>query len=128
MPQKGPVKGLLIHSLKSNICASAIADRAIDHSGGIINVTMTKGQESYNTLFNKVNGIDVEIGDFDNVSFIISKVDGPLFTTSKIRLINDEGSIDSRGRLEIKIDRLWTTVKRGNNQTINDNVAYNACK
>lgn len=45
MPQKGAVKGLLIHSLKSNICAAAIADRAIDHSGGIINVTITKGQE-----------------------------------------------------------------------------------
>jgi len=44
LPAKGPSIGLIIHHLTSNICASAIADRAIDHTGGVISITMTKSQ------------------------------------------------------------------------------------
>ena len=47
-------------------------------------------------------------------------------TKKRIRLINKEGNIDSKGRLEVKIDRLCVTVKRGTKNM--DNVAYNACK
>lgn len=51
------VKGLTIHDVDSPICLSAIADRAIDHTGGIISVVMTKSQNGWNTEFTNVNGI-----------------------------------------------------------------------
>jgi len=41
---QGVVIGLTIHHKESPICLSAIADRAIDHAGGVITVFMTKGQ------------------------------------------------------------------------------------
>jgi len=49
-------------------------------------------------------------------------------TEKRIRIINDQGFIDSKGRLEIKIDRIWSTVQRGDKPNIMDNVAYSACK
>lgn len=128
LPPKGPSIGLLIHHPSSNICASAIADRAIDHTGGVISITMTKAQTTWNTEFTTVNGISIESGDKANVSFVIAKVDTPSMTEKRIRLINDKGEIDSKGRLEIKIDRMWSTVGRGDKAIIMDNVAYSACK
>jgi len=38
--------GLTVHPAIANICLSAIADRAIDHTGGVISVSMTKAQKA----------------------------------------------------------------------------------
>jgi len=38
--------GLTVHPAKASICVSAIADRAIDHTGGVISVSMTKAQNA----------------------------------------------------------------------------------
>jgi hypothetical protein len=65
--------------------------------------------------------------DKSNVSFVVSKVDTPNMTGKRIRLINSNGEIDSKGRLEIKVDRMWSTVRKGT-AAITDNVAYSACK
>jgi len=65
--------------------------------------------------------------DKSNVSFVVSKVDTPNMTGKRIRLINNNGEIDSKGRLEIKVDRMWSTVRKGS-AAIMDNVAYSACK
>jgi len=75
-----------------------------------------------------VNNIPIESGDKANVSFVVAKVDNPSMTEKRIRLINDQGEIDSRGRMEVKIDRIWSTIKRGDKPNIMDNVAYSACK
>jgi len=84
---------------------------------------MTKAQLFWNTEFTNVNNIQINVGDKANVSFIISKVDTPSMISKKIRLINDQGEIDSRGRLEIKIDKRWSTVAMGDKSNIMDNVA-----
>lgn len=65
--------------------------------------------------------------DKSNVSFVMAKVDTPNMTGKRIRLINSNGEIDSKGRLEVKVDRMWSTVKKGQPK-IMDNVAYSACK
>jgi len=124
----GEVIGLTIHHKESPVCASAVADRAIDHNGGVISVLMTKAQMKYNQDFRNTNGFSIIAGDNkSNVSFVIAKVDTPSMTGKRIRLINSNGEVDSKGRLEVKVDRLWSTVKKGN-ASIMDNVAYSACK
>jgi len=44
--EKYSVLGLTVHPIEASICASAIADRAIDHTGGIISVSVTKAQKA----------------------------------------------------------------------------------
>lgn len=41
---EAPVIGLLVHPKDAVICTSAIADRALDHAGGVISVSLTKAQ------------------------------------------------------------------------------------
>jgi len=95
------------------VCLSAIADRAIDHAGGVITVFMTKGQLNYNEEFKKVNGINLNKGDDkSNVSFIVAKVDSPLMVGKNVRIINDKGDVSSKGQLEIKLERIWQTLKK----------------
>jgi hypothetical protein len=119
----GEVIGLTIHHKESLVCLSAIADRAIDHNGGVISVLMTKAQMFWNKEFRNVNGVQVSNGDNkSNVAFVIAKVDTPMMTGKRIRLIKSNGDIDSKGRLEVKIDRMWSTVKKGS-ASIMDNVA-----
>jgi len=106
------VKGLTIHDIDSPICMSALADRAIDHTGGIISVMLTKAQDFWNEQFSFANGISVGVGgNNSNVAFVIGKVDGPNFTASKIRIIDFEGRVSPKGRLEIKIEKMWSTIK-----------------
>lgn len=125
---KGEVIGTTIHHKESPVCLSAYADRAIDHNGGIIQIFMTKSQSKYNNEFKSVNGISLSPGDDkSNVAFVIAKVDTPMMTGKRIRLINTNGEIDSKGRMEIKVDRMWATVRKGK-ASIMDNVAYSACK
>lgn len=74
-------------------------------------------------------------GEDSNVSFLVGKVDTPAMTSKRIRIIG-EGYVDSAGRLEIKIDRAWTSVKKVklpdgspiSDVTVMDNVANSACK
>jgi len=47
------------------------------------------------------------------VSFVVAKVDSPLMVGKAIRLINENGEIDSKGRLEVKLNRMWATVNKG---------------
>jgi len=135
------VKGLIIHDTDSSICMSALADRAIDHTGGVISVMMTKAQNFWNEQFSVANGVPVGLGGTkSNVAFVVGKVDGPNFTASKIRIIDFEGKISSKGRLEIKIEKLWSTIKlydggikeddgtELNRDLIRQNIAYSACK
>jgi len=125
---KGEVIGTTIHHKESPVCLSAIVDRAIDHNGGVIQVMMTKSQAKYNAEFKEIAGIPLAAGDDkSNVSFVVAKVDTPMMTGKRIRLINQNGDIDSKGRLEVKVDRMWATVKKGS-AAIMDNVAYSACK
>lgn len=96
------------------MCLSAIADRAIDHAGGVIQVLMTKGQLDYNEEFKSLNGIPLDKGDAkSNVSFVVAKVDSPMMVGKNIRLINNVGDVSSKGQLEIKLERIWQTLKKG---------------
>jgi len=70
-----------------------------------------------------LRGIPLSAGDDkSNVSFVIAKVDTPSMSGRKIRLLNGNGEVDSKGRLEVKVDRMWATVKKGS-AAIMDNVA-----
>jgi hypothetical protein len=115
--------------MQSPVCYSAIADRAIGHTGGVISITITKGQDKYNSLFSETRGIKVVPGDDkSNVSFIVAKADTADFTGKRCRLMdNKQKRIDSAGRLECKIDGQWTTFKKSVIQKENDNVALSAC-
>lgn len=74
-------------------------------------------------------------GEESNVAFLVGKVDTPQMVQKRIRIIGD-GYVDSAGRLEVKVDELWTTVKRialpadskESAVTIMENVANSACK
>jgi len=104
--------GALIHPSGAKICISAWADRAIDINGGVIQIFMTNAQDSYkHHLWPKANGITLINGESPlPASFVVAKVDNPGMTSKRIRLINDN-KVNVEGRLEIKIESLWTTVK-----------------
>jgi len=90
---------------------------------------MTKSQRAYNSLFKMTNNIAVTGGNGkSNVSFTIDKVDNPSMTSKKIRIVDDTGALNSKGRLEVKVDRMWSTVKLGDKPNIMDNVAASACQ
>jgi len=51
-----------------------------------------------------INGLKINPGDDkSNVSFVVAKEDTPDMVGKTIRLINDKGEIDSKGRLEVKL-------------------------
>jgi len=58
---KQPVIGLTLHSKDSNVCASAVADRALDHTGGIISVSVTKAQLAYDYKFKTVTAYNIAV-------------------------------------------------------------------
>lgn len=87
---------------------------------------MTKSQSAYNAEFTTANKMKLIGGDDkSNVSFCVAKVDSPMMTGKRSRIINSQGNIDSKGRLEIKINRLWVTIKKGDGQ---EKIARAACK
>jgi len=104
--------GALIHPSSAKICISAWADRAIDVNGGVIQILLTNAQETYkHHMWPVANGVTLVAGDSKvPASFVIAKVDNPAMTSKRIRLINDD-KVDVEGRLEIKIEGVWTTVK-----------------
>lgn len=104
--------GALIHPSGAKICVSAWADRAIDTNGGVIQIYMTNSQESYkHPMWTSVNGVTlVAGGSKQSFAFVTAKVDNTSMTLKRIRLVNND-KIDVMGRLEIKIESKWTTVK-----------------
>lgn len=128
-----PVVGLTVHSMDTKICAAAIADRALDHTGGVISLTMTKAQKAYDYKFTKPNGINITKVPFSDgdtfvspVSFVIAKVDSPGMVDSNVRVIN-KGKVSITGRLELKMSERWVTVVKDSDETINRNNAKAAC-
>lgn len=91
---------------------SAWADRAINHNGGVIQVVVTKAQNSYkHQSWTKLNGVKLIAGGTSSLfGFITAKVDNTDMIGNKIRLINKD-KVDSKGRLEVVIERQWVTVK-----------------
>jgi len=64
------VLGIGIHPYDTSICLSAIVDRAMPVHGGVINVTIAPGQESYPTPLDKYFfGIVVDNGLKSQLSF-----------------------------------------------------------
>lgn len=128
-----PVVGLTIHTMDTKICAAAIADRALDHVGGVISLTMTKAQKTYDYQFLKPNGVNikkVEFSDNDTfispVSFVIAKVDSPAMVDSNVRVIKG-GKISIIGRLELKMSEKWVTVAKDGDASVNRLNAKAAC-
>lgn len=73
---------------------------------------MTNAQESYkHHMWPMANGVTLTDGKSSMpVSFVVAKVDNPSMTSKRIRIINHD-KIDVEGRLEIKIESVWTTIK-----------------
>lgn len=129
-----PVVGLTVHPMDCKICTAAIADRALDHTGGVISLTMTKAQKAYDYKFIKPNGITINKVPFTDsdtyvspVSFVIAKVDSPMMVDSNVRIIN-KGKVDIQGRLELKMREQWVTVMKNSHGDIDKNNAKTACK
>jgi len=119
--------------MDTKICAAAIADRALDHVGGVISLTMTKAQKTYDYQFLKPNGVNikkVEFSDNDTfispVSFVIAKVDSPAMVDSNVRVIKG-GKISIIGRLELKMSEKWVTVAKDGDASVNRLNAKAAC-
>lgn len=128
--------GAIIHPADTSICVAAWADRAINHNGGVIQVVVTKAQNSYmHHFWDKLNGVKLGNGGASSLfSFIVAKVDNSDMVGQKIRLVNGD-KLDSVGRLEVVIERQWATVKpivfpAANESTsaMMGRVAANACK
>lgn len=57
------------------------------------------------------NGVSLVAGDSKAAfAFVTAKVDNTSMTSKRIRIVNKD-KIDVMGRLEIKIESVWTTVK-----------------
>mmetsp|Transcript_43363 Transcript_43363/g.36327 ORF Transcript_43363/g.36327 Transcript_43363/m.36327 type:complete len:84 (+) Transcript_43363:1263-1514(+) len=63
-----------------------------------------------------------------NVSFVVSKVDSPQMINRNVRIINN-GQLDSVGRVEVKLDGKWNTVKAVEDDLNNmNNIAKASCR
>lgn len=63
-----------------------------------------------------------------NVSFVVSKVDTPAMIKKNIRIINS-GKVDSVGRVEVKFDGRWHTIRVHNDDIQkNADIAKAACR
>lgn len=62
-----------------------------------------------------------------NVSFVVSKVDSPAMIKKHVRIINN-GKVDTIGRLEVKIDGKWHTIRKSDEIDKNASIAKAACK
>jgi len=62
-------------------------------------------------MWKKSNGVLLVAGESSTAyAFVIAKVDNTSMTKKRVRLINGD-KIDVMGRLEIKIESTWTTIK-----------------
>ena len=62
-----------------------------------------------------------------NVSFVVSKVDTSAMIKKHVRIINN-GKVDTVGRLEVKMDGRWHTIRKNDEIDKNANIAKAACK
>jgi ribosome-associated protein YbcJ (S4-like RNA binding protein) len=62
-------------------------------------------------MWEKTNGVTLVGGSSKQAfAFVTAKVDNTSMTLKRVRLVNGD-KIDVVGRLEIKIESKWTTVK-----------------
>jgi len=76
-----------------------------------VQITIAPGQTFWNLEFPEFNGINIFKAAPDKLSFVVSKIDGPLMVEPNVRIINDDGLVDTEGRIEIRTERSWQTVK-----------------
>ena len=62
-----------------------------------------------------------------NVAFVVSKVDSVKIIKKNIRIIN-HGLEDSAGRLEVKLDGRWNTIRASDDMDVNKVIAKAACR
>jgi hypothetical protein len=105
------VYGLGIHPRESPICLSAIADRSVSMYGGIVAIGVYPGLKSYQTTFSKMFGIEIKTYEQPSMkSYVTAKVDNVDLVNKNIRILNKQGELNSRGRLEMRINGVWGTV------------------
>jgi Scavenger receptor cysteine-rich domain/LCCL domain len=101
--------GLGIHPEESPICINAIVDRAISFYGGIISISLFKGLPSY-TAGKKIYGIPVMSFGISKKSYTIAKVDNIDMIYKDVRIVDSNGLLNFKGRLEMRNEGIWGTI------------------
>lgn len=115
------VYGVGIHPKKSPICLSAIVDKAMSLYGGIIQISILPGLDSYKLPQNcpkKLGNITIKSYDSGDSmkSYSLSKVDNVDLVEKDIRILSWDGTLSNYGRLEIRLAGEWGTIcNMGNN-------------
>ncbi|MCQ2815708.1 MAG: hypothetical protein MJ252_00430 [archaeon] len=119
-----PTYGVGIHPEESSICSSAIVDRASSIYGGIISININKGLDLY-TGGLKIFGISISPFIKSKRSFTVSKIDSVDNIEDNIRILDNEGKLSNKGRLEIRHNGIWGTICAVG---LGDKTAEIACK
>lgn len=101
--------GVGIHPQESSICKSAIVDKALPLTGGIIGLTIVDGLEYYDRA-QPIFGMEISSHQKSMKSFFVNKVDNIDFIAFDYRIINHKGAPSSSGRLEFRSKGIWGSV------------------
>ena len=108
------VYGVGAHPDISPICLSAIVDNAISIYGGIFNLSIFSGLESYDLpvdLPKTIHGILIKpYSQITKKSYVLTKVDNIDIVEKDIRIVNNKGELSYEGRLEMRYEGIWGTI------------------
>ena len=103
------VFGLSIHPEESPICLSAITDRAMSFYGGIISISIYKGLDTY-TGGMKIFNVPVSSHSKSKRSYTIGRIDNIDMIEKDVRIVDNEGKLSNKGRVEIRYGGVWGTI------------------
>lgn len=111
----GVVYGVSIHPSNSPICLSAIVDGVISPYGGIINISIYSGLEKYKVPDNfptKIENITVKDYEGNDIkkSYSVSKIDNVDLVEKDFRILNADGKLSNKGRIEVRVDGEWGSI------------------
>eukprot|EP00397_Hematodinium_sp_SG-2012_P032147 GEMP01034199.1.p2 GENE.GEMP01034199.1~~GEMP01034199.1.p2 ORF type:complete len:257 (+),score=44.09 GEMP01034199.1:144-914(+) len=103
------VIGASIHPKVSAVCNAAIVDGVLPVAGGKLIVTETEGLPSYKGVENGP-GASEPGANIQEEAFHLYSPDSIDHISSDIRLVDKNGFLGSKGRLELRTDQGWGSV------------------
>lgn len=103
------VFGLGIHPEEASICRSAIVDRSMPLTGGVIGIGVTHGLNDYQKAPNYAD-LEIRAHKVSKRSFFTYKVDNVDFMESDMRILDNKGFPSAVGRLEFRKNGIWGSV------------------
>jgi len=117
------VYGQYIHPEESGICKSALVDNAIPLSGGVIGIGIGVGLPKYPGRPEKYGMTVVEHMDSAK-SYYVFKIDNIDMAVKDIRIVDHNGFIAPKGRVEFRQNGVWGSVC---NKNIQDSAVKMMC-